>query len=275
MKSVALICFFLGLVWPCDTRGAQTSSQNESGPFPYAMTVETLRQRRALNSPIFLVDVRSPEAFERTSIQNSLNIPLFAVKSKDFVKTQPLVLLDEGFRPAYLNSSCAQLRDAGFDAWFLLGGLNAWHVSGGELRGDVFAQRELNKVSAWQVFSESLDHGWLMIDASETVNDDNAKLFPQTIHLPFNPMLPDRLFLEVQQAIAVYTAKYAQEPFILLYTQSGKDYEHIERALDGGQLPPVFFLIGGIQGYLAFWTQQKAISGGPQEISTECAPCAR
>ncbi len=272
---VVLALFFVNTVCLCDTAEAQTSSQTESGPFPYAMTVEALRQRRALNSAMFLVDVRSPEAFERTSIQNSLNIPLFAVKSKDFVKTQPLVLLDEGFRPASLNSSCAQLRDAGFDAWFLLGGLNAWHVSGGELRGDVFAQRDLNQISAQQVFLEHPVDGWLVVDASRFGNEGMVSPFPHTQFMPFIPDQSARFLSELQQRIRQHMSKFSEAPLMLLYTQDGAEYAQIERALADHDLPPLFFLKGGLHAYTQLMTQQDAIGNGPQEVSTKCAPCAR
>jgi rhodanese-related sulfurtransferase len=146
---------------------------------------------------LVLIDVRGPQAFEQVRIPGSLNIPLFAVKTKAFLKDKPLVLVDEGFRPRRLADACDQLRQAGFEARFLFGGLNAWrtrsanfnllrsaklalprsaHVNLLPLQGDVFAQNALNTMPPQALFAEQGSEYWLLLDVSAV--SGNAQSLP-------------------------------------------------------------------------------------------------
>ena len=83
------------------------------------------------------VDVRRPEVYARAHISGSLQMPLYAVKTKTFLRERPVVLMDEGFGSRVLEKETRFLREQGFSGlsiWY--GGLNAWQRLGGSLDGE-------------------------------------------------------------------------------------------------------------------------------------------
>lgn len=274
MKYARWIIFLITLIcWkiPADAQTRDSSASFKG--FQYAITIDTLRHTN--DAQRVLVDVRSPEAVERVSIPGAINIPLFAVKTKGFLHTRPIVLIDEGFRPRTLNDACAQLHEAGFEARFLWGGLNAWQNSGETIQGDRLAQRELRIVTAQQLFLEPPADGWVVIDAPSSDTEADEPPFPQTQKLPFSPDKPENFLPELQGHIQQYLTEYSTPPLILLYTQNGAEYANIEKILDEPDLPPIFFLHEGLRAYLSVMTQQRQFGTGPHEVSTECSSCAR
>ena len=71
---------------------------------------------QGMRNEMLLVDIRPAAAFERLRIPGSLNVPLFAIKAKTFLKKYDLVLVDEGYRYAQIEEACRHLRRAGFPA---------------------------------------------------------------------------------------------------------------------------------------------------------------
>ena len=179
-----VVVFLLGFCAGFLVRAGISTAQ----PLPaYAVSVDTVMQRLQEQQDLFLVDVREERQFAQVRIPGSLNIPLFAVKTKSFLKTKAVVLVDEGYRPHQLEETCDQLTQAGFEAQFLFGGLNAWrtrsakeslqrsakeslqrsaHVHVLPLQGDVFAQKALNRMPPQALFAEQDGKHWLLLDVS-------------------------------------------------------------------------------------------------------------
>ncbi len=57
----------------------------------FAISVESVLRKLKKKEKIVLVDVRNREKFEKIRIPGSINIPLFAIKTKTFLKHKPLV----------------------------------------------------------------------------------------------------------------------------------------------------------------------------------------
>jgi rhodanese-related sulfurtransferase len=234
----------------------------------HAVTFASLNERIEAGNPLFLVDVRSEAAYARFSIPGSLNIPLFTVKTKGFLKAKPVILIDGGARPRQLNAACEQLHAVGFTAKFLFGGLHAWATAGGELQGDLFAQQTLSRIAPETLFVEYDPALWVLIDVAQ--DSPASPLFPDSLSVPFDPAEPCRFLTQLRHTLDERT-----DLLMLLYTQSGQGYEAIEHALRDTGLPPIFFLEGGAQSYRRVVAQQDAFKDGPQEISTRCDPCSR
>ena len=168
MRKRLVIAFLLGFCAGFLVRAGRSTAH----PLPaYAVSVDTVMQRLQEPQDLFLVDVREERQFAQVRISGSLNIPLFAVKTKAFLKTKPVVLIDEGYRPHHLEETCEQLTQAGFEAQFLFGGLNAWRTRSANfnlppLQGDVFAQNVLNRMPPQASFAEGGGKYWLLIDVS-------------------------------------------------------------------------------------------------------------
>ena len=82
------------------------------------------------------MDIRSPEEFERLRIPGSINVALYAVKTKAYLKAQPFVLVGAGFEWRDLETESKCLHQSGFKPSILCGGLVAWQSQGGLLEGD-------------------------------------------------------------------------------------------------------------------------------------------
>jgi rhodanese-related sulfurtransferase len=112
-----------------------------------SVLMESVSQQLKNRQDITLVDVRDAGEFEKFRIPGSINIPLFAIKTKTFLKSKPLVLINNGQNYKQLTDECTVLSKAGFIVSMLDGGLYQWKRKNGRLEGDVFAQKELNYIS--------------------------------------------------------------------------------------------------------------------------------
>jgi len=149
-----------------------------------AISVEAVLYKLRQNQALTLVDVRSIQGFERLYIPGSVNIPLYAVKTKTYLKSAPVVLVNGGFRYAELENECRRLAERGFQVSILDGGLPAWQRKGGELAGDLFALDEMTSVSAVAFFREKDFENTLVIDISPARSEASSRLIPYARHVP-------------------------------------------------------------------------------------------
>jgi rhodanese-related sulfurtransferase len=265
-----LICFFTGVLGKSRAPAAQA-------PVTHAISVKTVIQRVQEDQCLVLVDVREQRQFDRFNIPGSLNIALFAVKTKVFLKGRLLVLVDEGYRPHQLDETCAQLRQAGFDAWFLYGGLNAWRAHGAPLQGDVFARKALNKLPPQQFFVEQETENWLVIDVSASDNQAVRNLIPHTVSVSYQPHDQAAFLATLNTTIA----QHQGQPWlsVLICDVRGEHYAAIERLIQHTDVKNVFFLKGGIDAYRQFVAQQERIKQGKEQggdrhsTSSCCSSC--
>lgn len=90
------------------------------------MTVNEYAAWRRENKPHFLLDVRQPEEYAAARIEGAVLIPLAELPGRldALPKSLPLVVLcHHGMRSAH---AVHHLREAGFDALNLAGGIDAW-----------------------------------------------------------------------------------------------------------------------------------------------------
>lgn len=90
------------------------------------MTVDEYAAWRRDKTPHFLLDVRQPEEYETARIEGAVLIPLAELPGRlaELPKGAPLVVMcHHGMRSAH---AVHHLREAGFDALNLSGGIDAW-----------------------------------------------------------------------------------------------------------------------------------------------------
>ena len=240
----------------------------------FAISVESVLRKLKKKEKIVLVDVRNREEFEKFRIPGSINIPLFAIKTKTFLKHKPLVLINDGYHYSPLEQECKCLSDSGFTAvWVLNGGLNAWRQKGGALNGDIFAQKELNKMSPQVFFEEKNDENWVVIDISRSKNQEALYLIPQAIAIPFIDNAR-----EFVSSIKRVMEKHEKTPFLcfLILNENGEQYEKIEKLVEEAGLRNVFYLKEGLMGYKGFLKRQ-VLMWQPKEHSRKtlkkCPSC--
>ena len=228
-----------------------------------------LKQKRE----IALVDVRDRSDFERFRIPGSINVPLFALKTKTFLKSKPFLLINEGHSYTQLETECKRLRALGFSqASIMYGGLAAWIQRNGPLEGDVFSRKELNQISPRDLFAERDYANWLMVDVSEAVNADTASLIPRTVSVPYHG--DSASFIA---ALENSTRHYGTDPFlsVLIFNQNGKYSQEMEGFIQKAKVDNVFYLEGGLEGYREFLRDQALLrqTKESRKVVKKCVNC--
>lgn len=243
-RMISILSLVLCLAW------SPTPAFPAKGCLPELLiSPDSILAERALKKEWLLVDIRPSAAFEKLRIPGSLNIPVFAIKEKTFLKKYDLVLVDEGYRCARIEEDCRYLRRAGFRLRLLDGGLSVWGRKGGALEGDEFARKALNRLSPLNFFPEKDCGNWVVLDTSESARPESARLFSQYFPLPHAGGGTD------------FAARYEEllkresnTPCtrIMIADERGERYEKLERIIGTTAFPDVFFLEGGMGGYRKF-----------------------
>jgi rhodanese-related sulfurtransferase len=237
-----------------------------------AISAETILYRLKQNQELTLVDVRSRQDFDRLSIPGAVNIGLYAVKTKTYLKSAPVVLLNEGFRYAELEDESRRLAQRGFKVSILDGGLPAWQHQGGRLTGDYFALDEMKTVSAPVFFREKNYETTLVVDISPTRSDASRKLLPYALHLPGLDSDPAS-----EAGLRKVIAKGQKSPFqsVVIFSETGAQYERAQKCLSRMGID-AFILQGGLAGYQKY-LEGLLLSWKPRnsrmKTVSNCRPC--
>lgn len=210
-----------------------------------AISPDTVQYKLKQKQKITLIDVRNPQDFERMHIPGSLNIPLHAVKSKVFLKSFPVVLINEGFHYSPLVSECRQLKDMGFKAYILDGGLLTWNRKGSRLVGDLFALEDMKTVTPRVFLREKEYKNALVIDISPVQTEISKQLMPFSVHIPVSAD-PGEWFRKLDRIITSHKAF----PFlsVVVFNETGEGYGSVNNILVGAGVN-AFLLQGGLAGY--------------------------
>jgi rhodanese-related sulfurtransferase len=211
----------------------------------FAITPDAVLYKLKQKQKITLIDVRNQEDFERLHIPGSLNIPLHAVKTKVFLRSFSVVLINAGFHYSALQSECRRLVDLGFKAFILGGGLPAWKRKGGRLVGDLFALEEMQVVSPQVFFQEKDSENTLVIDVSPVQTEISRQLLPYAKHLPLSAE-PGEWSRKLDQIVT----SQKNQPFlsILVFNETGDGYDRAKKIFAGLSVN-AFCLQNGFVGY--------------------------
>lgn len=235
------------------------------------LSVESVLSMVKKKQEVHLVDVRESQDFEKVHVSGSIHIPLYALKTKAFLKDKPLVLVSEGYPNFALEQTCKGLRVAGFTKTSILnGGLRCWLQKKGPIEGDAFARNELSRVPPKHFFAHKDSPEWLVITVSRSAAGSSQPLIPGALHLPWegNPS-------KFASALKAIINSKARSPLlsVLVCDERGEKYESIDRAVHQEEIRKVFYLKGGMEAYQAF-LQQQALLGQPgKEEVKRCVNC--
>ena len=276
-KAVILLLLGIlcGLPFPCGLSGAPVAGIEPPAPSRtpdpgLAVSVESLLRKGKDRGERVLIDVRKKDRFEAFRIPGAVNIPLFAVRTKGFLKSRPLILANEGFEYRQIEKECQRLRRAGFKAWVLRGGLYQWREKGGVLAGDVFAQKAMSRVPPGS-FAFEMDYGkWLNIDVSSPPGPVEAgPVVAGAVSVPFHD---EAAFINpFERAVA----GQGKDPFLtlLVFNKDGEGYDKVERAIRRSGFKTPFFLEGGEVAYRDFLEKQARLMQRAQRSSETGKPC--
>lgn len=237
------------------------------------ISVEHVRAKLEQGQAVTLVDVRRAEEFGKLRIPGSINMPLFALKTKSFLKAEPVVLVGEGYRVCELEQECRTLRASGFTrALVLRGGLASWVEKGGPVAGDVFAREQVFRVSPAGLFAARKCSSWLGVDVSRSVTPDGSRFIPGTVSVPYRGK-GEEFLREFRRAMG--TQKAEQPVTVLVFSETGEGYDAVERALKDGKIGGVSYLEGGLKAYRTYLQEQKLIEKSRERstVAQKCPTC--
>jgi rhodanese-related sulfurtransferase len=240
----------------------------------FAISATTVLYKLKQKQRITLVDIRSSREFERLNIPGSINIPLHAVKTKAFLKSSSIVLVNKGYGYARLEAECGRLKTHGFKVSILDGGIPAWHRKKAGLVGDLWALQEMKNISPQTFFKEKNFVNGLVIDISSNRSPGSKKLIPFAERMPLSSD-PDGSVAELQTALKRFQNKAFFS--VLVVDQNGDGYANVRRILEKIGTND-FYLNGGLSAYQRY-LQHLVLSRQPREnrIKTvgKCADCGR
>jgi rhodanese-related sulfurtransferase len=239
-----------------------------------AISAEAVLYKLKQNQALTLVDVRKRQDFERLSIPGAVNVGLYAVKTKTYLKSAPVVFVNEGFRYGELEDESRRLAQRGFKVFILDGGLPAWQRQGGRLAGDFFALDEMKSVSAPVFFREKDYETTLVVDISATRSDVSSRLFPYALHIPGLAGHPDGA-----AEFRKFIAERQKGPFqsVVIFNDTGAQYDKTQKYASRLGID-AFSLQGGLAGYQKY-LEGLLLSWRPQnsrmKTVSNCRPCGK
>lgn len=214
---------------------------------------------------VIFVDVRDAKSFARLQIPGSQNIPLFALKVKDYLKKEHVVLLNNGRTSTDLLNECMSLRGKGFEnVAVMVHGLLSWSSVGGALQGDLGDLMKASWMTPLEYTQDETSRGWHVVSFVDSAAGAAANsAFPkaQVVKLTGN----EPVSAATQQLLKESQRLGKQSPTeqLLVVDKSGAISESIAAILqqqNGGQMPTnVFFMTGGLDAYQAHQEKMRAL----------------
>jgi rhodanese-related sulfurtransferase len=206
-----------------------------------------------------MVDVRAEPEFENYHIADSINIPLYLVKTKSFLKKQHIVLVNDGRSTTELENACAELKQDGFEKVSVLdGGLFSWRANKGSLVGDEIEQSKINRMQVSELAVEHNHNDWSVIDISTPgkYKDIRTWLPANVTAIPLTAKSSTRL-----QIAAKITSLRKTQPqkMILLVADDDEAYRQIDAGLKKSEISGLLRLEGGLNAYRNYVVQQTAL----------------
>jgi len=229
----------------------------ESIDIRFLISASEIQNQKKLGQKGFIfIDIRSTSSFRKVRIFDSINIPLFAIITKDFLKTKTLILVNEGFGYKSLIHECGRLKKNGFKSVYILkGGLNAWYKSGGYIEGNYFAKRDLNIITPNSFFQDKDYANIIVINIYRSDIPEPKSLIPETINIPFSGSI-SKLIEDLKRTII------SNKKDVLLYLLISDGYKLISKhikEIDKNISDTIVYLKGGTQAYNEFLKKQTLI----------------
>lgn len=237
------------------------------------MPPTTLMQKTRQNPVVFMVDTRLKTEFIRFKIPGSLNIPESLIKTKAFLKTKPVALIDMGVAHADLINLAKDLNTKGFDACVLDGGIAAWIQKGGAMVGNPFSIRQANEINPRILFAGQASENWLILDFSAQPPQPH----PISKAIPIKTAGPDGNNQDMVGA--VLNAHPLNQPgAIIILNETGQNYNILKQRFPVRLRHKIFTLTGGLDAYNRFLSRHRlAVTPKAQRTKTtgECEPCSK
>lgn len=228
-----------------------------------------------LDNPVsvLVVDVRGPEAFRKGHVPGAMELPLFAVKGRHFLRDRTVVVMDEGWGRAAAEVRRLRSEEGMTRLWLWPGGLVAWRDLGGTVEGD--GPFDADQLPPETVEPIAATREWLVVDAGVPRGGEEAPLPSGTLRIPFRRGEEAAFQAALDREVAA-----ADALFVLVGTESGQEAADVA-ALTSAMACGVFHLQGGWAGWRN-WRQTMEKSRKGMERTTleshrraSCSTCLR
>ena len=205
-----------------------------------------------------LVDVRAKKSYHQSTIPSAINIPLYAVKTKSYLKGKHLILFDDGSNPLRLVNECRQLISKyGMKISVLKGGIRQWN-NGGKGKGILYKLTPDDYLASINVGR------WVIIDASG--NKEARAIFSGSQLIDFAKIESNDL-TEITSAI-----KQGKDIVVLTdYGESTQQLAEVQQRFD----QPVFLLTGGVKGYADFLSNRERFLSRLERGPVKAVQCVK
>ena len=213
------------------------------------------------------IDVRRPVAYFAAHIPKSRNLPLYLVQAESALKNKDVVLVHDGASDDECLDRCLDLAARGFKSVRVLaGGIRGWQLAGRTLE----ATRPLG------------DDDWQIAPSQATAF--GAAEGGRILYLSSNSARPifnglESVAISESKEIEGIKAVLQEDDKgsgavrkLLIISADGSGYHRIEKALRGGQWPPIFYLRGGA---VALESWQITQAQAPQTIRVSSSEASR
>lgn len=264
-----------GQLSPSESMQIESSAieQNRFKSSLYVSPKPAIRNLKNDPNQYILVDVRGKEFFKKARIPGSINIPLYSLKTKTFLKDKSIILVSESVANAQLQRTCAKLNASNFNARILFGGIKLWQEVGGQVTGNFFYLNSLKTITAADYYSSIGFSCWEVVDASAAVDEKAGEFFPEAVSVPF--VDGNNSFAKALQKANI-TKKRDRFSSVLVINKNGTHYAKISDAVQLARLSNVYYLEGGLKGYQRF-KQKLALmhnhKKGEKISQKKCAVC--
>lgn len=191
-----------------------------------------------------LVDVRNSKLFSKARIGGSINLPAYTIKSKNFLKNQSIVLLNEGYEHLRLDELCHRLKTKGFQKVAVLrGGLSAWKEKGYPVVGDKLAIRKLNHISPSDFIMSTNERHWTYVyvgGMTDTIKKRLPKDYSFVEYLGDDKKFIKSLRSKQRSGGSSQLYGYA------VISANGQDYESVEKLLHQSNINNAYYIAGGM-----------------------------
>lgn len=204
---------------------------------------------------VTVVDIRPSDQYALWSVPGSLNIPEYAVKTKSYLKSKRLVLMDDGLSNLVLESACKSLFATGFkDVSIVEGGVQRWRQLIETRRGRQAVDR-MQLITPKQYLTVVNEYQWLVI-ALGVDPTATKSLFGRShhlLHLESGGELSHQLDLLKQKKGSLQNYR------LLVVSQKGNDYSMEDGKALKSQLDSIYFMEGGLEEYRNYLSMHSAM----------------
>lgn len=219
-----------------------------------------------------LIDVRDSLSYNSFNIPGSINMPLYTIKTRNFLRSKEVIIVAAGYDSSSLEDELYNLKRSGYRVLILKGGINSWMRRGFKVSTTLDSELEANQIVSRELFKERDFTDLIIIDAS-TAQGISGYWLPTSHHIPFVKGADYKKILKSALSSGGKERNYN----LLIFNANGEGYEEIEKSLKGTDYNNIFYLYGGLKEYKEFLKKQTQMLYPAESVkklkSKKCGSC--